>query len=258
MVAAFLIGLREGLEAALVVGILVAYLHKSGRTAALPRLWAGVVLAVVGSLLLGAILTFGAYGLSFQAQEAIGGLMSILAVGLVTWMVFWLIGAARNLKAELAHQVDASSDKAWGIVAIGFVAVAREGLETTLFLWSTVRSFGDGPAALLGALALTGCVPNTTEVAEGGTLQVTSTDDACTVSADAATSGTLAFEVSNDGAQVTEFYLMASDGLRIVGEVENIAPGASRTLTVTAQPGDYLTVCKPGMVGAGVRETAFT
>jgi iron uptake system component EfeO len=57
---------------------------------------------------------------------------------------------------------------------------------------------------------------------------------------------------------VTEFYLLASDGLRIVGEVENIAPGASRTLTVVAQPGDYFTLCKPGMVGDGVGRTGFT
>lgn len=152
MIAAFLIGLREGLEAALVVGILVAYLHRSGRAHALPRLWAGVILAVVGSLALGAVLTFGAYGLSFRAQEAIGGLLSILTVGLVTWMVFWMVGAARGLRSELQHQVD-EADSAWGVVVIGFVAVAREGIETTLFLWSTVRSFGDGPGAVLGAVA---------------------------------------------------------------------------------------------------------
>ncbi|TNU77010.1 high-affinity Fe2+/Pb2+ permease [Miniimonas arenae] len=153
MIAAFLIGLREGLEASLVVGILVAYLRKTGRSHALPRLWAGVVLAVVGSLALGAVLTFGAYGLTFQAQEAIGGLLSILTVGLVTWMVFWMVGAARGLTHDLHAQLDAAGDSAWGVVVIGFVSVAREGLETTLFLWSTVRSFGDGPGAVLGAVA---------------------------------------------------------------------------------------------------------
>src|SRR5690606_3007212 len=84
-----------------------------------------------------------------------------------------------------------------------------------------------------------------------------SADDACTVSADTAKSGTLTFDIANSGDQITEFYLLASDGLRIVGEVENIAPAASRTLTVVAQPGDYFTVCKPGMVGDGVGRAAF-
>ena len=73
-----------------------------------------------------------------------------------------------------------------------------------------------------------------------------------------ATSGTLAFDVTNAGTDVTEFYLLADDGLRIVGEAENIAPGASRTLTVVAQPGEYFTVCKPGMIGDGVGRSAFT
>ncbi|WP_108717313.1 iron uptake system protein EfeO [Miniimonas sp. S16] len=121
------------------------------------------------------------------------------------------------------------------------------------------------PALLVPALALAlaGCVPNTPQAdasggAAGGTFTVSSTDTACEVSGAEATSGTLAFDVTNDGDQVTEFYLMASDGLRIVGEVENIAPGSSRTLTVTAQPGDYLTLCKPGMVGAGVGSTPFS
>ena len=62
--------------------------------------------------------------------------------------------------------------------------------------------------------------------------------------------------MANRGSQVTEFYLMAEDGLRIIGEVENIAPGASRTLTATVQPGSYFTLCKPGMIGAGVGRNA--
>ena len=70
--------------------------------------------------------------------------------------------------------------------------------------------------------------------------------------------GTVTFEVVNDTDQVTEFYLLAEDGLRIVGEVENIAPAASRTLTVVAQPGEYYTLCKPGMIGEGVGRSAFT
>lgn len=113
-----------------------------------------------------------------------------------------------------------------------------------------------GAAAALG-LALTGCVAKG-DVSAAGRLTVSSTADACSISSATATSGTLAFDVSNKGDEVTEFYLLAEDGVRIVGEVENVAPGASRTLTVVAQPGEYFTVCKPGMIGAGVGKTAFS
>ncbi|MCM3779135.1 iron uptake transporter permease EfeU [Microbacterium hydrocarbonoxydans] len=154
MLATFLIGLREGLEAALVVGILVAYLRRLGRSDALPRMWAGVGLAVALALGIGAILTFGAYSLTFEAQELIGGLMSLLAVGMVTWMIFWMQKAGRTMKATLEGGLDRALTQGgvWALVAIGFVSVAREGIETTLLLWSMVQSFGDAPTALLGAV----------------------------------------------------------------------------------------------------------
>ncbi|MEW1834557.1 iron uptake system protein EfeO [Microbacterium sp. NPDC079995] len=116
------------------------------------------------------------------------------------------------------------------------------------------------PAVALAALAavvLSGCVAKT-EVASADALTVTSTDSSCDISTTTATSGTLTFTVSNKSSQVTEFYLLAEDGLRIIGEVENIAPGAERTLTVVAQPGEYKTLCKPGMVGEGIGRADFT
>ncbi|MEV8369624.1 iron uptake system protein EfeO [Microbacterium sp. NPDC064584] len=121
------------------------------------------------------------------------------------------------------------------------------------------------PSRILGVVGvagltigvLAGCVAKT-PAAASDTFAVSASDTACDVSAATATSGTVAFEVTNSGSDVTEFYLLASDGLRIVGEAENIAPGASRTLTVVAQPGEYVTVCKPGMVGDGVGRAAFT
>ncbi|WP_040163379.1 iron uptake system protein EfeO [Microbacterium gorillae] len=119
------------------------------------------------------------------------------------------------------------------------------------------RALAAAAGISLAALALTGCVAKA-DATGAGALSVTGTDDACTVSGDSATSGTLTFSIKNDSSKVNEFYLLADDGLRIVGEVENIAPGSSRTLTVQAQPGSYFTVCKPGMIGDGVGKTAFT
>ncbi|MFT4258459.1 iron uptake transporter permease EfeU [Microbacterium sp.] len=154
MFATFLIGLREGLEAALVIGILVAYLRRLDRQEALSRMWAGVGLAIVLALGIGAVLTFGAYSLTFEAQELIGGLMSLLAVGMVTAMIFWMQKASRTMKATLEEGIDRAltSGGVWALIAIGFVSVAREGIETTLLLWSMVQSFGDAPSALIGAL----------------------------------------------------------------------------------------------------------
>jgi len=152
--ATFIIGLREGIEAALIVGILIAFLTRSERRDVLPRLWFGVGLAVALSLGIGFILTFGAYTLSFQAQELLGGTLSILAVAMVTAMVFWMQKAARGLRGELEQGMTRAmaTGGLWGVVAIGFISVAREGIETTLFLWSMVRSFGGSGDALIGAV----------------------------------------------------------------------------------------------------------
>lgn len=154
VLATFLIGLREGLEAALVVGILAAYLTRIGRRDVLPRMWLGVGLAILLSLGIGAVLTFGPNALTFEAQELIGGTLSLVAVAMVTWMIFWMQKAGRTMKASLEGGIDRALAQGglWALVAIGFLSVAREGIETTLLLWSMVQSFGDAPAALLGAL----------------------------------------------------------------------------------------------------------
>ncbi|GAA1350510.1 iron uptake system protein EfeO [Falsarthrobacter nasiphocae] len=112
------------------------------------------------------------------------------------------------------------------------------------------------PAVALLALLATGCTDNRPQGGASGapgTISVTSTKDACTLSTTTARSGTLTFSVKNEGTDVTEFYLLADDGLRIVGEVENIGPGLTRELVVQAQAGTYKTACKPGMVGSGIR-----
>lgn len=122
----------------------------------------------------------------------------------------------------------------------------------------------------VGVLLLTGCVENapapTTPTSSGSdapvsavaALTVSSTADGCAVSAAETTSGPVTFSITNDGDKTTEFYLLGSDGLRIVAERENIAPGASADLSVTLQPGSYFTACKPGMRGANVGEAAFS
>jgi len=139
--ANFLIGLREGLEASLVVGILVAYLVRTGNRAALRPLWAGVGIAIVASLGVGALLTFTSRSLTFSAQEAFGGTMSLVAVAFVTWMVFWMRRTARSIKGELEGRLDAAlATGARALVVTAFLAVAREGLETALFLWSTAQA----------------------------------------------------------------------------------------------------------------------
>ncbi|WP_372592650.1 iron uptake transporter permease EfeU [Actinotalea sp.] len=152
MVANFLIGLREGLEAALVVGILVAYLVRTGRRELLPQVWLGVGAAVGASLAVGALLTFGPQGLSFRAQEAIGGSLSLLAVGLVTWMIFWMARTARHLRADLTGRLgDAVAAGRWAVLVMALLAVGREGLETALFLWAAAQATGSTTSPLLGA-----------------------------------------------------------------------------------------------------------
>lgn len=141
--ANLLIALREGLEAALVVGIIAAYLKQADRQDVFTKLALGVGLAILLPLLLGAILTWGPKTLTFQAQEIIGGSLSLLAVAMVTWMIFWMGKNARELKQGLGNSISeslANNASGWGIVWIAVIAVGREGIETALFIWATVRS----------------------------------------------------------------------------------------------------------------------
>lgn len=153
MLPNFLIGLREGLEASLVIGILVAYLVRTGRRDHLGAVWTGVGIAAAISLAAGALLTLGPRGLSFTAQEAIGGFLSILAVGLITWMIFWMGKTARFLRTHLENGLERAIAVGRGaIVTLALVAVGREGLETALFLWAGIKAAGSTAVPVTGAL----------------------------------------------------------------------------------------------------------
>ncbi|HMM94258.1 iron uptake transporter permease EfeU [Phycicoccus sp.] len=156
-----LIGLREGLEAALVVVILLAFLVKTQRTWGIRWVWAGVATAVALSVGLGALLTFGTRQLSFEAQEAVGGTASIVAVGFVTVMVFWMKSAARSISGELKGRLDRALDLGpLAVALVGFLGVGREGLETAIFFYATAQAAGSGNnVPLLGwAVGLAGAV----------------------------------------------------------------------------------------------------
>lgn len=147
----YLIGLREGLEASLVVSILIAYLVRTHREGFVKHVWAGVAVAVGLSAVIGALLQFTSANLSFEAQERFGGIMSIIAVGFVTWMIFWMKKASRTI----AHELRGKLDRAVGIggvavVLMAFIAVAREGLETSVFFWTAARTAGSTAAPVAG------------------------------------------------------------------------------------------------------------
>jgi high-affinity iron transporter len=157
-----LIGLREGLEAGLVVSILLAAVRKAAPGGAAPGgqpakistapIWLGVLAAVMLSGSFAAVLTFSTAMLTSRAQEALGGLLSVLAVGLVTAMIFWMRRSATGLTAHLRGEVARAAAVGAGMLTItAFLAVGREGLETTLFLWTAARASGQTVGPLAGA-----------------------------------------------------------------------------------------------------------
>jgi high-affinity iron transporter len=149
----YLIGLREGLEAVLVVSILIAYLVRIDRRDRLTPVWLGVAAAIGLSIAFGALLTYTSTSLlrSFEAREAFGGVLSIIAVGFVTWMIFWMRRTARTIRAELTGKLESAlALGAAAVAGMAFLAVGREGLETALFFWSAVQAAGSTAAPVAG------------------------------------------------------------------------------------------------------------
>jgi high-affinity iron transporter len=148
----FLIGLREGLEAGLIVSILVATLVRADARSRLPQVWTGVLAAIALAMSFGAVLTFTAANLSATAQEAFGGVLSVIAVAFVTAMVFWMRRSARTFSGEIREKVTGALGMGAGVLMLtSFLAVGREGLETALFLWTTARAAGESAGPLTGA-----------------------------------------------------------------------------------------------------------
>lgn len=152
VIANFLIGLREGLEAALIVGILVAYAKKSGRTDWVNKIILGVASAIAVSLVAGLLLNWLVTDTEAGTNQIIGASASILAVVFVTWMIFWMAKNARSLSGDIRAKFDGKTTSALTVVGIAFFSVVREGVETSIFLWSSVEASGQGVFALIGAV----------------------------------------------------------------------------------------------------------
>jgi len=154
MLSSFLIALREGLEAALIIGILVAYVVKTERRFLLTPIWAGVSVALALSVALGGLLGLTSAELSERGEQLFAGTTSFVAVGLVTWMVFWMKRTARSLRDELHAKVDSAAMVGpMTLAAAAFFAVAREGLETALFVYTNFQAVGSKVPATIGLIS---------------------------------------------------------------------------------------------------------
>ncbi len=141
MLSSLLITLREGLEAALIIGIILAYLVRTDNRRGIKPVWLGTSLAVVISLIAGVTIYLLAGEFSGRAEEIFEGLAMFLAVGVLTWMIFWMRRQAVDIKSHLHAQVKSvlNSGSSLGLVVLAFVVVVREGIETVLFLFAATR-----------------------------------------------------------------------------------------------------------------------
>jgi high-affinity iron transporter len=148
-----LIGLREGLEASLVVSILVAFLVRTDRRRELPKVWLGVGIAVLVSVGVTLGLTLAEQALTFEASETLGGSLSIIAVGFVTWMIFWMRNNARALSSDLQGKLETAIRMGpIAVVVMATLAVGREGLETAVFFFAAAQAAGETAQPLISFL----------------------------------------------------------------------------------------------------------
>jgi high-affinity iron transporter len=156
MLPTFVIGLREGLEAALIVGIIAAFLRKQGRRDLLRWVWLGVMTAIGLCVAAGVLLDVLSKDLPQRQQEGLETVIGALAVGMVTYMVVWMKRNSRNLKGQLeglaADAMGTTSGAARAMIAMAFLAVLREGVETVIFLLAAFNQSRSGPDAVVGAV----------------------------------------------------------------------------------------------------------
>jgi high-affinity iron transporter len=156
MAASTLITLREGLEAALILGIILAYLRRTGNSDRSASIWIGAAAAALLSVVAGGAIFLTAGEFTGRAEELFEGTAMLTAAGVLTYMIFWMRRQSINIRAHLVSQVDsalaAGSPFALGLLA--FVAVGREGIETALFMFAAVKTSGAGPATSGGVLGL--------------------------------------------------------------------------------------------------------
>ncbi|URQ59459.1 FTR1 family protein [Pantoea alhagi] len=159
MFVPFLIMLREGLEAALIVSLIASYLKRTQRTRWFGAMWAGVFIAAALCLALGVFINATTGEFPQKEQELFEGIVAVIAVAILTWMVFWMRNVSRNVKAQLEDAVDQAlqkgSNNGWALVLMVFLAVAREGLESVFFLLAAfTQDVGMAPpvGAVLGLI----------------------------------------------------------------------------------------------------------
>ncbi len=154
MLPTFVIGLREGLEAALIVGIVAAFLGQQGRPDALRQVWIGTAIAVAICIAVGVALDVVSSSLPQRQQEGLETIVGVIAVAMVSYMVLWMRQHARDLKGELESAAASAlaNGSARALVLMAFLAVLREGFETAVFLLATFNASGNLAASAAGAV----------------------------------------------------------------------------------------------------------
>lgn len=154
MLSSLLITLREGLEAALIIGIILAYLARTNNRQGFKPVWVGTGLAVLVSLIVGIVIFLSAGQLEGRTEAIFEGTAMLVATGVLTWMILWMRKQAINIRGHLEAQIKSAlqSGSAVGLFTLAFVAVVREGVETVLFLFSAAKVTESLPLSIAGGL----------------------------------------------------------------------------------------------------------